>query len=92
MNISDKVVCVDASPKAGLNYDGYSYPDGWITEGSVYVVVGFYADPSGTGLRLAGKRSLGPKGNDGGWFAWRFRLLSEVQAEAKSARLEPSCH
>jgi hypothetical protein len=80
-NVSDKVVCVDASPwKCGGFLRGMTIP---LVQGAVYVVR-YYSER--TGLYLVGvTMPIHPwTGNEVGFIESRFRKLEEVQAENRA--------
>jgi hypothetical protein len=84
MKTGDKVVCIDATPiptHAGTILD-YSFPCGYIEEGSIYCVAGLgHSRPRGQFVRLfiVGKPVIQTSGGDLGWHPGRFRLIAELR-------------
>lgn len=94
---NDKVICVDDYPGPGMIAGCYSYPDGYIKKGQIYVVreirdIAINANKklNWIGLILVGVRALQkeslPREFDVGWYYMRFRKLSEVQEENRRNR------
>lgn len=87
MNINDKVVCVDDSPRPDIQWR--FPPSSWLVESDVYVI----QDTQRRG-NLFGYKVVGIFGGLNAlddtremyWDSTRFRLLSEVQAEAQAKK------
>ncbi len=75
--VSDKLVCVDDCP--GLQRHEYTH---YVKRGVVYVVREARVTEHGAGVLLVGVYNPIKRG----FFAHRFRLLSEVQAENAAKR------
>lgn len=89
MKISDKVVCVDDSPRPDIEWK--FPPSAWVVKGEVYTVSEVVAvdDDGNLGLRLSGIFGGVEFRNpdiENAWREGRFRLLSEIQAENRSSK------
>lgn len=80
--VGDKVVCITESQ----GIDGRIYPGGKPQKGLLYVVGGIRTYPREVGLIIIGVPSIGHNGRDCGWWGWRFRKLTDIQAENKAKR------
>lgn len=78
-NAGDRVRCVDATPlpmnAAWVEAGDFTFPDGFIAEGEIYVVEGVFPPVGGSAsLMLAEKRVL-MRGREIPWCGARFRPL-----------------
>lgn len=94
--ISDKVVCVDAVPRAATLRGEWEFPNGFIKHGEVYTVhlIAEESFRSGSIVRLhiVGKPAIWrANGQQYGWHQYRFRRPQDLKGEAKTASKSKDC-
>lgn len=87
MKISDKVVCVDDSPRPDIEWK--FPPSAWVVKGEVYTIRETVVFEGELCVRLSG--IFGGVWREcpdieSAWWSTRFRLLSEIQAENRSTK------
>lgn len=87
-NISDKVVCIDDTPRHGTIEGLYEFPNGFVVKDEIYcveevVTIDFNNLPSCVCLKLVGKPIFSRIGEVEAWPHNRFRKLNQVSQTEK---------